>query len=358
MDYFEAAMMGFTALKEGQSEKALRLLDTALSEANASKTNAKDKKCIVYIKEIKACVYAMDGNKEDAMREMEEAQEYNSKLKHDRDMDAKIGIQASFTFFEMGEMEKAMECVDSLSIKSMPRNLESADFFMQLASIYLQCFKTNGDRVKKLLHAAKAIIKNCDAEKKEKLYWKVYLYRRLAQAAMIFDGDKGKMQKYALKSWSCAQKVAPDDALDAMSDVMELCQFVASNTTEEDRFFWFSNLAEATGRMLEANYQPLRAAKMYTFANFSLYPFYVYDEEEQNLQYADLCLDLLRDGTDVELELGTAQWLWAYKHTQDKSYLKDQAMQRKMTTLLNRSAETMEKRDHECSPIYACVKSV
>jgi hypothetical protein len=33
-------------------------------------------------------------------------------------------------------------------------------------------------------------------------------------------------------------------------------------------------------------------------------------------------------------------------------------MQRKMTTLLNRSAETMEKRDHECSPIYACVKSV
>jgi tetratricopeptide (TPR) repeat protein len=58
------------------------------------------------------------------------------------------------------------------------------------------------------------------------------------------------------------------------------------------------------------------------------------------------------------IALASAQWLCAYKHSQGKAYLRDKALQRKMASLLRKSAETLENLNVARTPVYASIKSI
>ncbi|MDR1638684.1 MAG: hypothetical protein LBC41_12885 [Clostridiales bacterium] len=358
MFYAEAALIGITALKEGQPEKALRYLDMALSAVDVNEVDEEEKKFIVLIKQTRGIAYSRTGNLEASMRQMEEALELDNFESGDKVMDNATKINAAIAFADMGKMEKALEYADSVSIISMPKNMNAATTLLALATVYAKNLETRGDKAKMALLKAKGIFEEIGADKEELFESLSLLYKGLAEVALKHDGDKGKMLGYCSKGWSLAKKIGLEKVKHKLFGLAELCNLAIGNTTEEDEFFWNVNTIEVSSKMLEVNSHPVLAATLYINASLSLYPRFVAKNAELNPQLADLCLEILSDGSEPEIVLATAQWLCAYKHSREGRYYGDRALSRKMTSLLRMSAKTLEKYGTENTSVYASIKSI
>jgi tetratricopeptide (TPR) repeat protein len=294
MDYNDEMMTGLMAMCGGQLEKALRHFDVALSAASFEEASEHDKRAIILIQESKVIAYSRLGYLEDSKRQMEEVKELKSKLKPFNPLlDYTVKIQEAVAYMDMNEMEKAIECADSVSITSLPNDANSVGLLLMLAPIYIKAFETRGDKAKMALLKAKALLEKRPADE-ERYGEMAILYMELAKVAMKCDGDQAKMIEYASKCQSffnLAEKLDFEQIKPIIGAIAEFYGFVADNATKVNRLVWNENIVEVSSEMLEANYRPVHAASQYIQSKTFLYPYYVARNEELNVKHADLCLD-------------------------------------------------------------------
>jgi tetratricopeptide (TPR) repeat protein len=344
---------GLQAVSDGDLQKALKLFDRALAAIDVNSSDVMDLKLLVMLKEVKGLAYKELGDTEASARQIEEAIEMNSGLIiQDKGLDNATTINTALTLSSLGNVERAIEFADKVSIASMPKNIVNATLLIALSTVYSKSLETRGAQAKKALLKAKAIF---EEEKEDNADSLLIVYKGLAEVAMTLEGDKEKMLGYCAKGWALAKKVGLGNV--NLEHLYTLVKYATENTSEEESVLWHSCALVTAGKMLDTNCLAPTAARLYIFSSIAAFPYFIVQGESFNAAHAEQCYELMSEDPEIEpLPMAMAQWLYCYKLSLDKDWPSDREATRKAIPLLKKAAKTIEKLDIINSPIYACVQ--